>query len=261
MAANLSDLAAMGAQRLGLLSLGLPPGPGRSWRSWWAPWTRGPGLRLSWPGDTVKAPQVLINLCLLGVMGNLAPLLRSGGRRGDAVCVTGTLGGSAAGLAWLRAGRDPGDPAAAPAVAAYRRPVPRVEVGRALAASGQVRAMMDLSDGLASDLARLARASGLGARVEAALVPVAPAAQAVAGVLGSEALGWALAGGEDFELLFTCDPGEVGLLAELVAETADGLAVTRVGRLSAGPGVILNHQGKEEPISYMGYDHFREAVP
>lgn len=265
MAANLSDLAAMGSQPAwGFLSLGLPAGPRASFVEElvgsMVNQGRAFGLKLA-GGDTVKAPQVLLNLCLLGTMGNLAPLLRSGGRLGDAVCVTGVLGGSAAGLAWLQAGLDPADPAAAPAVAAHRRPVPRVEAGRALAASGRVHAMMDLSDGIASDLARLARASGLGARVEAESVPVDPSARAVASALGGDALNWALAGGEDFELMFTCDPGEAPLLAELVAEAAGGLAVTQVGRLIPGPGVTLSRGGKEEPIGYMGYDHFRESVP
>jgi thiamine-monophosphate kinase len=161
-------------------------------------------------------------------------------------------------LAWLQAGRDPGDGDAAPAVEAFVRPSPRVAAGRALAESGRVHAMMDLSDGLASDLARLARASGLGARVEAAWVPIAPGARAVAQALGGDALDWALTGGEDFELLFTCGSGEVGLLGELVAEAAGGLAVTQVGRLGRGPGVVLADGDREEPIGMRGFDHFRE---
>ena len=265
MAANLSDLAAMGADPAwGFLSLGLPARPQASFVSElvgsMVNQGRAYGLRLA-GGDTVKSPQVVINLCLLGAMGTLAPVLRSGGRLGDAVCVTGRLGGSGAGLAWLQAGRDPADPAAAAAVAAHCRPVPRVEAGRALAESGAVHAMMDLSDGMASDLPRLARASGLGAAVEAERVPVDPSATAVAEALGGDALGWALGGGEDFELMFTCDPGSVELLADLVAEAAGGLSVTQVGRLTPGPGVSLIRQGKEEPITYMGYDHFREPAP
>ena len=133
MAANLSDLAAMGAEPAwGFLSLGLPARPQASFVSElvgsMVSQGRAYGLKLA-GGDTVGAPQVVINLCLLGAMGNLAPVLRSGGRLGDAVCVTGRLGGSGAGLAWLQAGRDPDDPAAAPAVATHQRPVPRVVAG------------------------------------------------------------------------------------------------------------------------------------
>lgn len=196
MAANLSDLAAMGARpAYGFLSLGMPARPTAAFVSElvgsMVAQGRAHGLKLA-GGDTVKAPQVVINLCLLGAMGNLAPVLRSGGRLGDAVCVTGLLGGSGAGLAWLQAGRDPAEAAAAEAVAAHCRPTPRVAAGRALAESGRVHAMMDLSDGLAADLPRLARASGLGAAVEAEAVPISPAALAVAPALGGDALGWAL---------------------------------------------------------------------
>ena len=263
MAANLSDLAGMGAlPAWGFLSLGLPARPKASFVEElvgaMVDLGRAHGLSLA-GGDTVRSPQVIINLCLLGRMDNTAPLLRSGGRLGDAVCVTGVLGGSAAGLAWLKAGRDPKQEGADRAVAAFARPQPRVAVGRALAQSGRVHAMMDLSDGLASDLARLARASGLlGARVEADRVPLHPGALAVADTLGGDPLAWALNGGEDFELLFTCDPGEVGLLAELAAQSAGGLKVTQVGRLSKGPGVRLSQDGQERDIAMGGWDHFRE---
>jgi len=262
MAANLSDLAGMGAlPAWGFLSLGLPGAPEpefvQALVGAMVALGREHGLALA-GGDTVRAPQVILNLCLIGRMGKAAPLLRSGGRLGDAVCVTGGLGGSAAGLAWLKAGRDPRQEGADAAVEAFLRPSPRVAAGRALAVSGRVRAMMDLSDGLASDLARLARASGLGARVEAASMPLHPGAGAVAAGLEGDALAWALSGGEDFELLFTCDPGEVGLLAELVAEADGGLGVTQVGRLVKGPGVLLSSQGGEQDITMGGWDHFRE---
>ncbi|MCF8035142.1 MAG: thiamine-phosphate kinase [Desulfarculaceae bacterium] len=262
MAANLSDLAGMGAQPAwGFLSLGLKAGPSPRFVEELAgamvDLGQEHGLVLA-GGDTVRSPQLIINLCLMGRMGGAAPLLRSGGRPGDAVCVTGGLGGSAAGLAWLQAGRDPDQQGPARAVAAFTRPQPRLAAGRALAQSGRVHAMMDLSDGLASDLARLTRASGLGAKVEAGLMPLHAGALAVAAELGGDALAWALNGGEDFELLFTCDPGEVGLLAELVAEAAGGLAVTQVGRLGPGPGVALVQDGRERDITMGGWDHFRE---
>ncbi|MCB2225504.1 MAG: thiamine-phosphate kinase [Desulfarculaceae bacterium] len=262
MAANLSDLAGMGAKPAwAFLSLGLPKGPKPSFVEElvgaMTQLGREHGLVLA-GGDTVRAPQVIINLCLVGRMGRAEPLLRSGGRPGDAVCVTGGLGGSAAGLAWLKSGRDPAAPGPDKAVAAFERPLPRLSAGRALAQSGRVHAMMDLSDGLASDLARLVRASGLGAKVEADLLPLHPGALAVAEEIGGDPLAWALSGGEDFELMFTCDPGEVGLLSALVAEAAGGLVVSRVGRLGPGPGVSLLRDGEESDITMGGWDHFRE---
>ncbi len=262
MAANLSDLAGMGAKpRWGFLSLGLPPKPqaafiGELVRGL-VEFGRRFGLTLA-GGDTVRSPQVLINLCLVGQADPAKPALRSGARPGDAVCVSGNLGASAAGLAWLAGGGDPDDSGAREAVQAHLRPLPRVAAGRALAESGQVHAMMDLSDGLATDLFRLAQASGLGAKVEAAALPIAESTRDLAAGLGIDPLDWALRGGEDFELLFTCGPGQLELLSALLAETEPDLALTRVGSMTGEPGVWLHGVGEPRDIGLMGYDHFRE---
>jgi thiamine-monophosphate kinase len=267
MAANLSDLAAMGAlPRWGFLSLGLKP-PARE------DLVRGllggmlelgstHGLALA-GGDTVRAPVGLVNLCLIGAMAGVTPVTRAGARAGQAVCVTGWLGQAAGGLAWLQAGGDAKDPLAAPLVAAHRRPTPRLAAGRALAVSGLVTAMMDLSDGVASDLARLALASGeaagapLGAVVAAEAVPVSEAAGEAAQRLGADALAWALTGGEDFELLFTCRPADAPALARAVQAAEPGLAVTVLGEITAEPGLWLAHaDGRRAEMSFQGYDHF-----
>ncbi len=262
MAANLSDIAAMGAlPRWGFLSLGLPGPPEEDFV---ASLVRGmadlagpQGLVLA-GGDTVKSPQVVINLCLIGAAAGVNPLLRSGALPGQAICVTGSLGASAAGLAWLREGGAKDDPRAAGAVAAHLRPVPRLAAGRALATSGRVGAMMDLSDGLASDLARICRASQVGAVVEAAALPIAQETRTLAAAQGIDPLDWAVKGGEDFELLFTCDPDQVKLLAELVADSSPGLGLTPVGRVGEGRGVVLNlPDGSARDITLGGYDHFR----
>ncbi|MCB2189457.1 MAG: thiamine-phosphate kinase [Deltaproteobacteria bacterium] len=263
MAANLSDLAAMGAvPRWGFLSMGLPPRPQREFVEGLL---RGlseagaaQGLSLA-GGDTVRSPKLVLNLCLMGLTGKAKPLLRRGARVGDAVCVTGTLGGSAAGLTWLQQGGDPADPGVAAACQAHLRPQARVAAGRALAETGKVHAMMDLSDGLASDLARLCRASQVGAIVNEPLLPLAPAAVEAAGRLEKSALDWALRGGEDFELMFACEPGEVQLMAEMVADAEGGLATVRVGTITKGPGVFLKRaDGSQEEITLQGFDHFRE---
>lgn len=262
MAANLSDLAGMGAlPRWGFLSLGLPPRPQPEFVEalirGLVEFGRRYGLILA-GGDTVRAPQVLINLCLIGQADPVKPTLRSGARVGDAVCVSGRLGRSAAGLAWLRAGGDPQAPQAAAAVQAHLRPTPRVAAGRALAESGRVHAMMDLSDGLATDLYRLARASGLGARVQAQRLPVGGPTRLLAQRLGADPLDWALKGGEDFELLFTCDPGDLELLAQLATEAEPGLELARVGSVVREPGVWLEDGDRAVDIGLQGYDHFRE---
>lgn len=262
MAANLSDIAAMGAlPRWGFLSLGLPGPPEEDFV---ASLVRGmadlagpQGLVLA-GGDTVKSPQVVINLCLIGAAAGVNPLLRSGALPGQAICVTGSLGASAAGLAWLRDGGAKDDPRAAGAVTAHLRPVPRLAAGRALATSGRVGAMMDLSDGLASDLARICRASQVGAVVEAASLPISQETRTLAAAQGADPLDWAVKGGEDFELLFTCDPDQVKLLIELVADSSPGLGLTSVGRVGEGRGVVLNlPDGSARDITLRGYDHFR----
>ncbi len=266
MTANLSDLAAMGAlPRWGFLSLGLPSRPQRRLvdgiLGGVMEMCHRHGLTLA-GGDTVRAPQVIINLCLVGAVESKNPLLRSGARPGDAVCVTGRLGAAAAGLAWLRSGGAAGDAQAAPAVEAHLRPEPRLAVGRALAQSGRVHAMMDISDGLASDLARLASASQVGAVVEEKWIPLAEAAAELAAKLEADALEWALQGGEDFELLLACAPGDVEILAELVADSQPGLGLVRVGEITRGRGVMLKRaQGGEEEITLKGFDHFREELP
>lgn len=262
MAANLSDLAAMGAApRWGFLSLGLPPGPtgqlvedlmrgmvelGEKY-----------GLSLA-GGDTVGAPLMLLNLCVMGICDPLKPVLRNAARPGEAVCVSGPLGGSAAGLAWLQGGGDPADPSAAGAVAAHVRPVPRVELGRALAKSEKIGAMMDISDGLATDLARLCRASDVGARVGETKLPITDEVRRLAETMDAEVLDWALRGGEDFELLFTCQPGDVDLLQALAAEADPSANIVRVGTINKGRGVsLLTKDGQVQDIGLQGYDHFR----
>jgi thiamine-monophosphate kinase len=264
MAANLSDLAAMGAlPRWGFLSLGLKP-PAREelvtgLLSGMLDLAGLYGLALA-GGDTVRAPAGLVNLCLIGVMEGLAPVTRSGARVGQAVCVTGRLGQAAGGLAWLQAGRDPDDPTAAALVRAHRRPLPRLAAGRALAASGLVTAMMDLSDGVVSDLARLALAADrpLGALVRAEAIPLSVAARDTARRLGADPLTWALTGGEDFELLFTCRFQDTPALARLVAEAEPGLAVTTLGELTEKPGLwLVRADGRRTEMAFTGYDHFR----
>ena len=264
MAANLSDLAAMGAlPRWGFLSLGLPPRPQQrlveSIFEGVMEMCRQYDLILA-GGDTVRAPQLLINLCLVGALEKSEPVLRSGARPGDAVCVTGVLGSAAAGLAWLGSGGARDDEQAAWAVEAHLRPEPRVSAGRVLAQSGRVHAMMDLSDGLATDLARLCQASQVGAQVEEERLPLAGEAAALAEKIGADALEWALSGGEDFELLFTCAPGDVELLAELVADGQPGFGISQVGEINQGRGVHLRWvDGSEQEITFMGFDHFKEG--
>jgi thiamine-monophosphate kinase len=135
------------------------------------------------------------------------PLLRSGARVGDVVAVTGPLGRSAAGLALLSAPTPPsglGPLDVDDVTAAHLRPVPRVREGQWLAAAGSVTSMIDLSDGLVTDLGHLSEESAVGARIDLARLPLSDSVRRVAAACGGDALAWATSGGEDYELLFTC---------------------------------------------------------
>jgi thiamine-monophosphate kinase len=186
----------------------------------------------------------------------VTPVGRGGGRAGDLLCVTGRLGAAAAGLALLE---DPalaaGIDAAASLRAAHRAPQPRIGAGRALAAGG-VRAMLDLSDGLGLDALRMARASGLRARIDLDAVPLAPGVEAVAAARGDDPRILATTGGEDYELLAAVAPG---LLETLRAEL--DLPLTPVGRLEEGDPelVVVDRTGRIVPLLRRGWEHNAET--
>lgn len=240
-AVNLSDLAAMGVDPVAVfVGLGLPSGFTRDGHAD----ALSAGIEAMAAaheitvagGDVTTAPILILAITAIGrPAAGVAPLRRSGAEVGDLLCVTGALGAAAAGLALLE------DPSLLPAhgrradlVRAQRRPTPRLAAGRALARAG-ARAMIDLSDGLALDAGRLARASGLRARVDLAAVPVARGVTAVAAALGRSPAVMASTGGEDYELLAAVPPERLDALRSVL-----DLPLTPVGALVAGPlGVEL----------------------
>jgi thiamine-monophosphate kinase len=214
-AANLADIAAMGARPTALLvGVACPPDTPTAW-------LEGVALGLAAEcrpmgaavvgGDTVAAAPgsdaVVLSVTALGDLDGRAPVLRSGARAGDVLALAGRLGWAACGLAVLRRGFT--SPLAA--VAAHRRPTPPYAAGPAAAAAGAT-AMCDVSDGLLADAAHLARASGVdvdvdrAALVRATLEPDGPLQQ-VASALGGDPLAWVLTGGEDHALLATFPAG------------------------------------------------------
>jgi thiamine-monophosphate kinase len=208
-------------------------------------------------GDTSASPVGwIVNVTLLGETAR-PPLLRSTARVGDVVAVTGALGRSAAGLAVLERPETPNVPAEllAETTEAHLRPRPRVKEGQWLGAAGGVSAMIDLSDGLATDLAHIAEESGVAGCVGLSRVPLDPSTRAVARALGRDPLPWATGGGEDYELLLTCEPSAFDRLADGLAR-ATGTPLTAIGEITGGTGVrFLDADGRIVVVGG-GFEHF-----
>lgn len=257
LARGLSDLAAMGARPLAaFLSLGLPAGlararrGGRSWADRFYDGLLALAAEHKTPlagGDLAESPVEMADIVLVGAAPRGRALLRSGARAGDAIYVTGTLGGSAAGLRALsqlgegrRRGLTARDKCNA-ALAAHLFPQPRLAQGLWLQRRRVATAAIDISDGLSTDLAHLCEESGLGAEVEERALRVAH------GALVEDALH----GGEDYELLFTAAAD-----ADLPKKIA-GAPVTRIGRMVRRSGVVLVTDGRRQALAGRGWEHFK----
>jgi thiamine-monophosphate kinase len=207
-------------------------------------------------GDTSAAVDgLVINVTLLGTVPRGQALTRSGAKIGDVLLVTGTLGDSAAGLALLsQRSVVKAEKTSPECVLAHRRPQPRVVAARAARETGLVHAAMDLSDGLTGDTAKLCAASGVGARIDAAALPISDALKVAAAELGRPALNFALSGGEDYELLLTAAPGDVEALCAAVA--AAGTRLTPIGEIIRTGFVVRGSDGADLPTKSGGWDHF-----
>jgi len=252
LAVNLSDIAALGATPAwATLALTLPAVD----EDWLEAFAAGFALLAGQHevalvgGDTTRGPLVL-TVQLLGYLAPGTALRRSGARPGDLLYVTGWPGDAAAGLALIE-GRLGGSGAARTALEErFRRPEPRVAFGQRL--KGSASACIDVSDGLAGDLGRLAAASGVGAVVRAAELPLSRALHALAGP--ERALEFALGGGDDYELLFTVPPAGRAALAG-VAAGSGAPACHCIGEIVAGRGVRILGKRGELPVP-RGWDHF-----
>ena len=245
-AGALSDLAAEGAQPIGILvSLGVP-GNGRRHPGNASPAVgimagvgaaaKSVGARVL-GGDLVRSPRYLVDVCVLGIAPR--PVRRGGARPGDGVWVTGRLGGAGLALERVRARRRL-PPALRRRLA---RPAPRIAAGVWLARRG-ARAMIDLSDGLAGDAGHLAAASGVRVAIELARVPCWPGVTPLA----------AARSGEEYELLVAL-PRTFGAADARAFRRATNLPLTRVGRCLAGRGLLMTDAGR--PITPpAGFDHF-----
>jgi thiamine-monophosphate kinase len=203
-------------------------------------------------GDITRAPSLVISITAIGEVRPSRVKGRAGARPGDIAAVTGPLGASRAGLHLADTQDMLDEHLRNEALSAHRRPQPRVEQGRWLAASDHVHAMMDISDGLSTDLSRMCVQSNCAAYVES--VPVAPSAAEMAKHRGEEPQLYALAGGEDYELLAAVAPRAFAYLSSRFAKRVGG-PLHAVGRFREGSGLYVRKGEREEPLAPTGWDH------
>jgi thiamine-monophosphate kinase len=256
LAVNLSDMAAMGATPAwATLALTMPSADA----VWLEAFSIGlldladaHGVCLV-GGDTTRGA-LTVSVQILGHVPRGTALRRGGAQAGDLLVVTGTLGDAGAGLALSTAmPATPRNPAVDELIRRFEYPTPRVQMG--IAARGVASSAMDLSDGLVGDLPKLAHASGLSAHVAIEKLPLSAAARAVAS--DSQARDWALAAGDDYELLFTVAPPRY--VALQAAADRLNLTLTTIGEMGAGAGVVWSLHGSTFKPAHTGYDHFGRA--
>ncbi len=249
MAANLSDIAAMGGNPLlALVTLALPGKVGikdidRLYAGMQA--LAGKHGVVIAGGDIVKSRELSVTLTLMGECDPKNAGLRSGARLGDAILVTGDLGGSQAGLELLNSKLSK----------KHLRPEPRVAEAKLLASRFKLHGMIDISDGLASELHHLSKASKVGILIDQGALPVAEQAIIVGKMLGRDPQRYCLYGGEEYELLFTLPPREAIKARALIQK--QGTACTIIGQVVKGDQVsIIAQNGKREILTNQGYTHF-----
>jgi thiamine-monophosphate kinase len=253
LAVNLSDMAAMGATPAWATLALTVPGVDDAWLERFSAGlldlADATGVALV-GGDTTRGP-LSVTVQILGHVPRGTALRRGGARAGDLLAVTGTLGDAGAGLHFVTT-----PPTAETRLAAlelirrFDYPTPRVRLG--VAARGIATAAMDVSDGLIGDLPKLAQASGLAAHVAVERLPLSEAMRAA--VSGAQARDWALAAGDDYELLLAVPAPRY---AELAAEADElNLKLTAIGELRAGDGVTWSLNGRKFLPGVRGWDHF-----
>jgi len=256
LARAVSDGAAMGGvPQCFLLSLALPPSHTGKWLDQFLGGLRRASRRFGCAlagGDTTRQERILINVSVVGEVRAGGAILRSGARPGDLIYVSGRLGEAELGLRLLQAGKiKTGNSKVW--LRKHLYPEPRLRLGRWLAENRIATAMMDLSDGLSSDLPRLCAASGAGARIEETSLPIVklPARFARGGV---DPLKLALNGGDDYELLFTVPKGK----ARLVPGFLEGVRLTKIGEVTRKKKIILGEVGGLSRLLIpSGWDPFR----
>jgi thiamine-monophosphate kinase len=255
LARAVSDLAAMGAEpRCFLLSLALPAAASGVWLDEFLRGLRAASVKLNCPaagGDTTRRDEVLINTTVIGECRRGRAVLRDGAKPGDAIFVSGRLGEAEYGLRLMK-DRKPRINPRDPRLRKHLYPQPRLALGAWLAHHRLATAMMDISDGLSSDLPRLCQASGAGARIEAHRIPRPELRRLDAKKY--HALELALHGGDDYELLFTVAPKNIHRIPRNLA----GTHLTLIGEVLREKKIRLaSEDGGETTLVRKGWDPFR----
>lgn len=252
---NLSDIAAMGGEpRHFLLSLAIPPAMTLDFldNCFTGMLQRAEqfGVTLI-GGDTCASPATLVlSLTVLGEQFPDRIVPRSGARPGDRIFVTGTIGDSALGLRLLQQGERQGS-----AIVRHLDPLPRVLEGRALAEANIPSAMIDLSDGLLADLGHILDLSAAGARIHSEALPLSADFRGHFPAITEQALSLALAGGEDYELLFTVPPEKISHVLPLMEKL--GTPVSAIGTITEERKLaVIGPDGTEISLDRKGFDHF-----
>ena len=250
-AVNISDIAAMGGTPVAtFLSIALPKDAQGEWAErfmqGYSQISRIYNIPLLGGDTTSSLRDIAVNVGILGRCPKGRRLMRSSAKVGETIYVTGPLGDSAGGLQAILKNIERTEDVNV-LIERHKRPVPRIREGQALMACGKVGAMMDISDGIASDLRHIMKASGVGATVYLDKLPASPQLFEVCGKQGWNMYELQTSGGEDFELLFTAPEG---LEKEL------DFKVYPVGKIISDNDLIWNVNGKPADFDFMGYKHF-----
>lgn len=259
LAVNLSDVAAMGATPIAsFLSAGLPGQLSEDWRNAFLEGFKTLSEEFNVPllgGDTTASGKLVINVTAIGKTSDANIKRRSAARPGDLICVAGNLGDSAAGLRLLFNKADYTEQEKA-LIHLHHHPRPLVKEGSWLGAQKEVHALMDISDGIASDLMHILKESAVSATVELTCLPVSDGLIKVCAENGWDPMELSVSGGEDYTLLLTVDPAEIATLNRAYSERF-GRELEIIGRIGEGRSRIeWLYEGKPIEIEWKGFSHF-----
>lgn len=251
LAVNLSDIAAMGGTPTAtFLSIALPKDVQGEWAdrfiAGYAELSRKFNVPLLGGDTTSSLHDIAINVGILGRAPLGKSVRRSGASVGHGIYVTGNLGDSAGGLQAILNNWDKTQEVES-LIQSHIRPIPRIEIGQALMNTGLIGSMIDISDGIASDLRHILKASGVGAEVNLDRMPVSNNLKSACNKYGKNAYALAVGGGEDYELLFTAPPG---------IETLVDFPIYQIGEIMSGNSLIWMENGNAVNFDVKGFNHF-----